>query len=153
MASLVRIPANLGAMPTAHVALQLVDGRRLRPEDDVQRNGLVRLAAKASHLERGTRHSTHAQSRRGLRWTLEGEHPFVPGVAGEAIGSLARRRSALSRRPNGRVATAVPSRRQDHRKRRKHAAADLGLPSHNIEARAPLLLLRFPSRWFDGNRR
>jgi hypothetical protein len=35
----------------SHVTLQLVDRRSLRPPDDVERNGLMRVAAQAPDLE------------------------------------------------------------------------------------------------------
>jgi hypothetical protein len=47
MAALVRIAANLRAVLAAHVALHFVDRRRLRTAHNVERNGLVRVAAKA----------------------------------------------------------------------------------------------------------
>ena len=51
MAALVRIAPNLRAVLAAHVALQFMDRRRLRSAHDVERDGLVRVAAKAFHFE------------------------------------------------------------------------------------------------------
>src|SRR6476660_3449463 len=51
MAALVRIAPDFGALAAAHVALQLMDRRRLRSPHDVERDGLVRVAAKAFHFE------------------------------------------------------------------------------------------------------
>jgi hypothetical protein len=68
----------------------------------------VRVAPKTPHLEIAVSGIQRiAQSRRGLRRTLEGEHPFIPGVAGEAIGFLAGRRSALLCCPNGRTTMLI----------------------------------------------
>lgn len=51
VAALERITPDLRAVLAAHVAFQLVDWRRLRPPDDIQRNGLVSVAAKASDFQ------------------------------------------------------------------------------------------------------
>ena len=57
MAALVGIATDLRAILAAHVALQLVDRRRLRPPDDVQGDGLMRVAAETFHFEiADTRH-------------------------------------------------------------------------------------------------
>jgi hypothetical protein len=51
MAALVRIAANLRAILAAHVALQFVDGRRLRPANGIERDGLMRVATEAADLK------------------------------------------------------------------------------------------------------
>ncbi len=51
MAALVRIAANVRAVFAPHVSLQLMDRRRLRPPHDVERDGLMRIAAEAFHFE------------------------------------------------------------------------------------------------------
>ena len=51
MAALVWIAPELGAVLAAHVSLQLVDRRRLRPPDVIQRDGLMRIAAETLHFE------------------------------------------------------------------------------------------------------
>ena len=53
MAALVGISTGLRTVPAAHVALQLVDRGRLGPPDDVERHGLVGVAAKAFDFEIG----------------------------------------------------------------------------------------------------
>jgi hypothetical protein len=44
MAALVRIAAQFRAVPATHVSFKLVDRRRLRPSDDFEGNGLVRVS-------------------------------------------------------------------------------------------------------------
>jgi hypothetical protein len=51
VAALIRVAANLGTILAAQIAFQFVNGRRLRPADDVQRDGLVSVAAKAADFE------------------------------------------------------------------------------------------------------
>jgi hypothetical protein len=51
MAALVGIAANLGAISASHVALELMNRRRLRPAHDVERDRLVRVTAEAADLE------------------------------------------------------------------------------------------------------
>ena len=51
MAALIGIAANLRAILAAQVSLQFVDRRRFRPRNDVQRHGLVGVAAEAADLE------------------------------------------------------------------------------------------------------
>jgi hypothetical protein len=52
VAALVRKAANGRAILAAHIALKLVDRRGLRPADDVERDGLMDLAAEAPDLEK-----------------------------------------------------------------------------------------------------
>ena len=51
MAALVRVASNLRAIFTAHVPLQLMDGRCLGPADDVERHGLMGVAAEVADLK------------------------------------------------------------------------------------------------------
>ena len=51
MAPLVGIAPDFGTVLAPHVALQLMDRRRLRSPHDVERHGLMRVAAKALHFE------------------------------------------------------------------------------------------------------
>src|SRR5262245_59371726 len=96
MAPLIRIAAELGAIAAAHVALELVDGRRLRPADDVKRDGLVRLAAEAAHFKISVSRIARIAERRGrLRRAAQAQHPLVPGITGETVGFPPCRLSAL----------------------------------------------------------
>ena len=49
--ALVRIAPDFGALAAAHVAFQFMDRRCLRSPHDVERDGLMRVAAKAFHFE------------------------------------------------------------------------------------------------------
>jgi hypothetical protein len=51
MAALVGIAPHLRAVLAAHVPLQFVDRRRLRPAHDVERDGLMRVAAETADLK------------------------------------------------------------------------------------------------------
>ena len=51
MAALVGIAPDFGALAAAHVAFEFMDRRRLRSPHDVERNGLMRVAAKAFDFE------------------------------------------------------------------------------------------------------
>ena len=51
MTPLVGIAANLRTVSASHVALKFVDRRGLRSPHDVERDGLVRVAAEAAHFE------------------------------------------------------------------------------------------------------
>jgi hypothetical protein len=98
MAPLVRIAAYLRAILAPHVALQLVNRRRLRPPHDVERDGLVRVAAKALHLEIRVPGVERVTERgRWLRRSLEGQHSLLPRLAGQPVGLLARLSRALGR--------------------------------------------------------
>ena len=67
-----------------------MDRGRLRPANDVQGHGLVRVAAEAPDLKiavasvEGVR-----EGRRRLGGAIEPKHAFVPGDAGELVGFLA----------------------------------------------------------------
>src|SRR5947207_13731403 len=89
------------AILAPHVALQLVDRRRLGPSDDVERDGLVGVAAEAAHFEIEVAGIEGiAEQRRGLRRPLVAEHPLVPGRAGEAVRFLARAGGLFLRDPD-----------------------------------------------------
>jgi hypothetical protein len=67
MAALVGVAANLRAILAAHVTFQFVNGRRLRPADDVERYGLVGVAPEAADLKVETPGIQGiAEARRGL---------------------------------------------------------------------------------------
>ena len=51
MASLVGVTADLRAILATHVALKLMDRRRLRPANDIERNGLMGIATKATYFK------------------------------------------------------------------------------------------------------
>jgi hypothetical protein len=90
MAALVRIASNLRAIFAAHVAFEFVDRRCLRPSHDIQRDGLMCVAAKASDLEITiTRIECVTKRGRGLGRALITEHAVVRGYAGKPVGLLA----------------------------------------------------------------
>jgi hypothetical protein len=67
MAALIRITAHLGAVFAAHVPFQLVDWRRIRPPHDIERDGLMGVAAEAADLKVVVaRIERIAEGRRGL---------------------------------------------------------------------------------------
>jgi hypothetical protein len=67
MAALVWVTTNLRVVLAAHVAHQFMDGRSLRSPHDVQRHGLVGVAAEASNFEVAVaRIEGVAKRRRGL---------------------------------------------------------------------------------------
>jgi hypothetical protein len=89
------------AILAAHVPFQFVDRRALRPTHDIQRHGLVSVAAKASDFEIGEPGVDRIAERgRWLRRTLKAEHVLVPGLNGEPIGFSARFLRPLCRRPD-----------------------------------------------------
>src|SRR3954468_12905844 len=101
MAALVGIAAQLRAVLAAHVALQLVNRRRLRTPDDIQRHGLVGIAAETPHFQIEVSGAQRvADGRRGLGRTLVAEHARVPGLAGEQVGFLAGFLGTLRRHPD-----------------------------------------------------
>jgi hypothetical protein len=98
MAPLVGIAPHLRAVRAPHVALQLMDPRRLRPPHDVKCDGLMSVAAEATDfaievacIERVTERG------RGLRRPFEGKHALGSCLAGELVGFLARLRRTLRR--------------------------------------------------------
>ena len=69
--------------------------------DDVEGNGLMRVAAKAFHFEIAIAHMEGITQRgRWLRRTLKAQHPLVPRLNGEPVGLLACFRRPLCRRPD-----------------------------------------------------
>ena len=101
MAPLVGIAPDFGALLAPHVAFQFMDRRCLRSPHDVERHGLMRVAAKAFHFEvakPGVERVT--QRRRWLRRTLKAKHALVPRLAGEPVGFLAGFGGPLCRRPD-----------------------------------------------------
>ena len=75
MASLVRIAAHFRAVFAPHVALQLVDRRRLRTSHNIESDRLMGVAAEAANLEVGIPRIERVTERgRRLRGTLEGKH-------------------------------------------------------------------------------
>jgi hypothetical protein len=91
MAALVWISTNLGAVLAAHVALQLMDRRRLGPTNDVKGDALMGIATEAPDFEIAiTSIECVAERRRRLGRSLVTEHTLVPGFTGEPISLLAR---------------------------------------------------------------
>src|SRR5262245_37155807 len=104
MAPLVRIATHLRAVLAPHVALQFMDWRRLRSPHDIERDGLMRVAAEASDFEvavPGVDRIT--QRRRWLRWSLKAEHALIPRFDGEPVGVPACLSGPLCRRPDRRA--------------------------------------------------
>jgi hypothetical protein len=101
MAAFERIGPDLRAVLAPHVAFQFMDRRRLRSPHDVQRYGLMRVAAKAFHFEiakPGVDRVT--ERRRWLRRSLKAEHALGPRLAGEPVSLLSRLSGPLCRRPD-----------------------------------------------------
>ena len=72
--------------------------RRLRPPDDVQRDGLVGVAAETFDFEvmvAGVERIAEGRGR--LRWTLVAQHALVPGDICQTVGFLARFLGTLRR--------------------------------------------------------
>lgn len=81
-----------------------MNGRRLGPTDDVEGNGLMRVAAKAFDLEvtvAGVQRVS--DGRRWLRRPAEAEHARVPGLAGQSVGVFPRRGRLLRLRSHRRA--------------------------------------------------
>ena len=85
-----------------------MDWRGLGPSHYVERHGLVRVAAEASHFEiKVTSIEGIAERRRRLRRTAIAEHARVPRFAGKAVGFLAGSGGPFSRGPDGRAEHAL----------------------------------------------
>jgi len=83
VAALERITLKVGAPTAPHIALQLVDRRRLSPAHDVERG----VAAQAFDFEVQVAGIERvAQRRGGLGRPLEGHHVLIPRLTGELIG-------------------------------------------------------------------
>ena len=81
-----------------------MDRRGLWPPHDVERNGLMGVAAEAPHFEIEVAGiESIAERRRRLRRAAIAEHALVPRFAGKAVGFLAGSGGALSRGPDGRA--------------------------------------------------
>ena len=101
MAPLEGIAPHFGALATAHVAFEFMDRRCLRSPHDVERHGLVRVAAEAFYFEIAKPGVDGvAQRGRWLRRTLKAEHALVPRLDGEPVGFLACFRRPLCRCPD-----------------------------------------------------
>jgi len=101
MAPLVWIASHLRAIAAPHVPFQFMDRRRLRAANDVQGYGLMRVATEAANFEIAKPGVERIPERgRRLRGPLEGEHPLIPSLAGQAVGLFAGFRRPLRRGPN-----------------------------------------------------
>jgi hypothetical protein len=75
--------------------------RRLRSAHDVERDRLMRVAAKAFHFEIAvTGVSASPSAGDGGAGPLEAEHALVPRIAGQPVGLLSGFRRPLCRRPD-----------------------------------------------------
>src|SRR6476660_5759368 len=100
MAALVRIATDLRAVLAAHVAFEFKDRRCLRSAHDVERHGLMRVAAKAYHFLIAKPDVDYVtERRRRLRRSLKAKHALIPRLTGEAVSVLACFRRPLCRRP------------------------------------------------------
>jgi hypothetical protein len=74
-----------------------VDGCCLRPADDVERDGLMGLAAEAADLEESKAGIERiAERRRRLGRSLKAEHALVPSLAGASRSACLRASAARS---------------------------------------------------------
>ena len=102
MATLERIALLARAILAAHVALQFMDRRPLRSPDNIERDGLMGLAAEALHFEVAVAGVERIAEGRGrLCRSLEGEHAGVPGLTGEPVGVPAALSCPLGQMPDG----------------------------------------------------
>jgi hypothetical protein len=86
-----------------------MDRRRLRPPDDVQRNGLMGIAAQTFDFEiEVTGIECIAQRRGRLRRSLKAEHTLVPCLARQTIGGLPRLGRLFGGSPNRCAVNAFP---------------------------------------------
>jgi hypothetical protein len=100
MAALVRMTADLRAVFAAHVALEIVDRRRLRPPHNVECDRLVSVAAEAADLKIAVAGVKRIAERgRRLGGPLVAQHALVPGLARQTISFLSRLSGALCRCP------------------------------------------------------
>ncbi len=101
MTTLVGVTTDLRALFAAHIPLEFVNWRRLRPADDRERYRLMGVAAKAAHFQIGIAPIEGVtESRRGLGGAPVAEHPHVPCFAGQTIGFPPGFGSTLSRLPD-----------------------------------------------------
>jgi hypothetical protein len=88
MAALVRSALKPGAMLAPHIPLHFVDWRCLGTPDDVQRNRLMGVAAKAFDFEIIVSGVECVTKRRGwLRRSLKAEHARIPCLASQTVGA------------------------------------------------------------------
>src|SRR4051794_32069183 len=89
VAALVWIAPHLRTVLASHIALKLMDWRRLRSADDVERDGRMRVAAKTAHFKIAVA-GIEGIAKRGRRLGRppEAEHALVPRLAGQPIGFL-----------------------------------------------------------------
>jgi hypothetical protein len=112
--SLKGVPADQRTILATHIAFQFVDGRGLGPPYDIQRDGLMGIAAQASNLQVAKiRVQGIAKCRRRLGGPLVAKHSVIPSLTGEAISYLARSNSAL-RRLSDRTAEEILARLCGH---------------------------------------
>jgi hypothetical protein len=91
-AALVGIPAQLRIVSAAHVALELVDRRGLRPPHDVERYGLTCLAAVAMYFQKAIAGIERvAECRRRLFRPAQSQHALIPSIADQLVGFLSGR--------------------------------------------------------------
>jgi hypothetical protein len=116
-----------------------MDRGRPRPANDVERYGLVHLAAEAFYFEiwiaaiEGV-----AKRRRGLGRPLESQHALAPGDAGEMIRDSAGFRGLLRRMPDGCAVDALSGlspHRRDPAAARRASKLQSGLPP--VRSRRP----------------
>jgi hypothetical protein len=112
MAALERIAPDLRAILAAHVALQFVDGRRLRPTHDVQRHFLMRVAAEAADLEVEVS---------GVLCIAQSGGRAVPAPCSRACAG------SMRRTPGGRLPCAILRRAQPTRGSTRHRSSRVTL--------------------------
>ena len=87
MAAFVRSSLKLRTVLAPHVALQLMDRRRLRSPNDSQSYRLVGVAPEAFHLQINITCVERVTEGRGwLGRSPVSKHALVPGDAGETVG-------------------------------------------------------------------
>ena len=85
-----------------------MDRGGLWPSHDVERDGLVRVAAEAADFETEVASIEGVAERRGrLRWAAIAEHTPIPRLADKAVGFLAGGSGAFSRGPDVRAEHAL----------------------------------------------
>jgi hypothetical protein len=99
MAALIGMASNLQTILAAHVAFQFVDRGRLCPAHNVQRHGLMSVAAETADLKVEISGVEGVAERQGrLGWAFVSEHALIPSLAGEPVSFVARlARSAEAR--------------------------------------------------------
>ena len=109
MAALVGIAPNRAAIRATQASLQFMDRCRLWSADDVERDGLVRVAPEAADLKISiVGIQCFAESGGRLGRPLEREHTFVPGFDGQAVGLLTSFGGTLRGSPDRRPVYGFP---------------------------------------------